>query len=547
MADGAFIQIGAILGLALAAGLLAKLLKQPVIVFYIAAGVLAGPSVLDFVTEDATIELLAQMGIAMLLFLVGLKLDIHLIRSIGAVALIAGVGQVVLTGLLGYLVALGLGWNGSSALYIAVAVMFSSTIIVVKVLGDRQELDQLHGRIAIGILIVQDIIVVAAMLVIVALGNPGHNPASIEIALTFGAGVLFLAATWAVSRFILPRLLEWMARSPELTLVFGVGWATTLASASQALGLSLEIGAFIAGLTLASSPYRESVGARLVALRDVMVLFFFIDLGASLNLEGTYNQLIPALVLSALVLIGKPLLVMALMTLMRYRPAVGLRAGISVAQISEFSLILVALGLGLGQIGQDVVSLVTLVMIFTITISTYFIDFQDALVAAVSPLFHRLSSQVGDDTEREATTPYDAIVIDAGRLGSGIITGLVGNGSTLLVVDLDPRALKAVRAAGVDTLYGDASDPDFIGALPTHETKTVVCAVPERVTNIVVRDTLQRLKFAGKICVTAMDSRSADDFSGDPQVTVIRPHHIAAHTVVKKLADNVRPRDTGAV
>ena len=533
MVDSSFLEIGAILGLALVGGLLAKFLKQPIIVSYIVVGVVGGPAVLGILSGEGDIKLLAKLGIAMLLFLVGLKLDVHLIRQIGPVALLTGFGQVVLTAGGGYLAAIALGWSGVDAIYIALALTFSSTIIVIKMLGDRREIDQLHGRIAVGVLIVQDILVVIAMLAIVTVGQPGESMLLIDIAWTLGGGLLFLLAVGALARYVLPRLLDWMARSQELTLVFGVSWAVALAAASAWLGLSMEIGAFVAGVALASTPYRESLGARLVNLRDIMVLFFFIELGSSLTLDGAVSQLVPALILTVCVLVGKPVIVLLVMGLQGYRARVSFRTGLVLAQISEFSLILIALALSVGQVDNDVVSLVTLVAIFTITISAYFISYQQHILKAFDPLLRRID---GDRTLRAEVSkeshPYDAIVIGVGRLGSDIVKGLRDEGAELLVVDQDPRALKSIDRFDVDTLFGDASDPDFLKVLPIHETQTVVCAAPDRATNLVVLETIQRLGFTGNVCLTALDRATADTFESYEQVTVIRPFQMAAQSVV---------------
>lgn len=537
MVDASFLQIGAVLGLALLGGLLAKALRQPVIVSYIIVGVVGGPAVLGLVSaEEDEIKLLAKLGIAILLFLVGLKLDIHLIRAIGPVALLTGLGQVILTAALGFGLALLLGWDLTSAIYIAVALTFSSTIIVVKLLGDRRELDQLHGRLAVGVLIVQDILVVLAMLTIVTVGQPGEQALASEIAMTLGGGVVLFGIVALLARFVLPRLLEWMAKNQELTLVFGVSWAVALAAISAWLGLSMEIGAFVAGVALASTPYRESLGARMVSLRDILILFFFIELGSSLTLDGAVSQLLPAILVTLFILIGKPAIVLLVMTLQGYRATVALRTGLTLAQISEFSLILIALGYSLGQVNEDVLSLITLVAIFTITISTYFISYQDRLISLLHPLVASLEARFQKGAEEDAQRhPYDAIVIGAGRLGSDIVRGLRGEGAELLVVDLDPRALKSVAPTGVDTLYGDAGDPDFIKVLPVHETKTVVCAAPDRSTNLVVLESLQRLGYEGNICLTALDRQTAATFESYERVTVVRPFKMAATSIVKGL------------
>ena len=539
--DGSFLEIGIILVLAAVVGSIARLLKQPLIVAFIIVGILAGPTGLGLVSSEDEVRLLAKLGIAILLFLVGLKLDIHLIRATGLVALLTGVGQVVFTSLVGFLIVLAFGFDVVAALYIAVALTFSSTIIIVKLLGDKRELDTLHGRIAVGFLIVQDILVVVAMVVIVTIGQPGETSAAGELLTTFLGSIAFLVAVALLSRYVIPKVLNWMASSPELTLLFGVAWAVALAAVSAMLGLSMEIGAFVAGVSLASTAYRESLGARMVSLRDILILFFFIELGAMLTFTDAVEQLWPAVVLSLFVLIGNPIIVMVIMGVMGYRSQVSFRAGLVVAQISEFSLILIALGFSLGQVDQSVLSLVTLVGIITITVSTYFILYSDQLYAWLKPglgIFERSSASVVEE-ERQAH-PYDAIVVGAGRMGSDIVKGLVDRKAVLLVIDIDPQALRRVRKLGVDTLYGDVSDPEFSSHLPLNETETVICAVPEATTNLVLLDTARSSGFTGKMCLTALDDRTADVLHNKDNVSIIRPLQMAADHVVDSLGLSVR-------
>jgi Kef-type K+ transport system membrane component KefB len=529
-----FSQIAAILVLAAAVGALARLLRQPILVAYIIVGVLVGPAALDLVTSTDQIALLAEVGIAILLFLVGLKLDVHLIRSTGKVALLTGVGQVVFTSVIGFGIVLLLGFDVIAAVYIAVALTFSSTIIIVKLLSDKRELDQLHGRIAVGFLIVQDLLVIVAMILIVALGSSSDRSVPAQIAITFGGGLVFLVLVALVARFLLPRVLDWMARSQELTLLFGVAWAVALAAASSGLGLSMEIGAFVAGVSLASTPYRESIGARLVSLRDILILFFFIELGAALTFSDATEQLGPAILLSAFVLIGNPLIVMVIMGLMGYRKKVSFQAGLAVAQISEFSLILIALGFSLGQVDEAVVGLVTLVGVITIALSTYLILYSEQIYNRISPALSvfersRVGVRGGAPGERP---PLEAIVVGAGRMGTAVVDGLFARGLHVLVVDFDPSALRAIAAESVETLYGDAGEPDFVAALPLHETRLVVCAIPDRETNVALLEALRRLDFEGDVFLTAMDDRTATLFAAEPGVHVIEPLQMAAASVV---------------
>ena len=544
MFESAFVQIAAILALAVILGAIAQMLRQPVLVAYILAGIIIGPSVLGLITSTEEIELLAEIGIAMVLFLVGLKLDLHLIKSTGRVALLTGVGQVVFTSVIGFLLTLAMGFGAIPALYIAVALTFSSTIIIVKLLSDKREIDQLHGRIAVGFLIVQDLLVIVAMAVIVALGQSGQrsDDSSVagNLAVTFAAGAAFLLVVATLAKYVIPGVLDWLARSQELTLLFSVAWAVVLAAVSERIGLSMEIGAFVAGVALASTPYRESIGARLVTLRDILILFFFIELGAAMAFTEASSQVWPALALSIFVLIGNPVIVMIIMGVMGYRKQVSFKAGLAVAQISEFSLILIALGYSLGQVDEEVLGLVTLVGIITISTSTYFILYSEQIYQRLAPALSIFERKVPDPEleSRAEQFPIDAIIVGAGRLGGLVIDGLRESSRSLLVVDVDPHALRAVAGPGIATLYGDVREQEFVGALPLHESDQVVCAIPDLTTNLLLRDNLKALHYTGNVCLTAMDSYSSEVLKKGADVTVIKPFKVAARSIVEQMTQD---------
>jgi Kef-type K+ transport system membrane component KefB len=536
MVESSFVSVALILALAVAGGAIAKLLRQPVVVSFIVVGILAGPTAFNLVEGAEEIRLFAKFGIAILLFLVGLKLDFHMIRSTGKVALIAGLSQVAFTAAVGFGLAVLFGFETTTALYIAVALTFSSTIIIIKLIGDKRELDTLYGRIAVGILIVQDILVVAAMVVIVTIGTPGEGSVVTDLVVTLASSAVFLGVAAFASRFVLEKVLDWISKSPELTLLFGVAWAIVLAAISTLIGLSMEIGAFVAGVSLASTAYRESLGARMVSLRDVMLLFFFIELGASLTFADALGQLWPAIVLSVFVLVGKPLIVFAIMGWMGYRSITSFRTGVALAQISEFSLILIALGFSLGQVDSAVLSLVTLVAVFTITVSSYFILYTDKLYSMMQGfmhLFERGKAQAVD--EESQSLSFDAIVVGSGRFGTEVISGLISSGSSVLAVDLDPDALARARELGAETLFGDVGDPDFAKMLPMHQSDTLICTAPDRSTNTLLLGSIKSLGYEGKIYLTALDNQTAEMFAKDPQVTTIRPLKMAANRIVKQL------------
>ena len=536
MVEGSFVSVALILALAVAAGAIAKLLRQPVVVSFIIVGILAGPTAFNLVEGAEEIRLFAKFGIAILLFLVGLKLDFHMIRSTGKVALVAGLSQVAFTAAVGFAIAMLFGFEATTAFYIAVALTFSSTIIIIKLIGDKRELDTLYGRIAVGILIVQDILVVAAMVVIVTIGTPGEGSVVTDLVVTLASSAVFLGVIAFASKFVLEKVLDWISKSPELTLLFGVAWAIVLAAISILIGLSMEIGAFVAGVSLASTAYRESLGARMVSLRDVMLLFFFIELGASLTFADALGQFWPAIVLSVFVLVGKPLIVFAIMGWMGYRSITSFRTGVALAQISEFSLVLIALGYSLGQVDSAVLSLVTLVAVFTITVSSYLILYTDKLFPLMQGFMHLFERGKASAVDEESQSlSYDAIVIGSGRFGTEVISGLISSGSSVLAVDLDPDALARARELGAETLFGDVGDPDFAKMLPIHQTGTLICTAPDRSTNTLLLESLKSLDYGGDLYLTALDNQTAEMFAKEDRVTTIRPLKMAANRIVRQL------------
>ena len=318
------------------------------------------------VQSHENIEILAKLGIAVLLFLVGLKLDVKLIKTLGVVSLATGLGQVAFTALIGFGLSLLLGLSAIASLYVAVALTFSSTIIIVKLLSDKREVDSLHGKVAIGFLIVQDLAVVFAMVVLSALGigEGGESGFSAILQVLINA-IIMLAAVLVFIRYLAEPLVSRVAKSAELLITFTIAWAALLAGLGHYFGLSMELGGLLAGVALASTPFRESIVSRLAPLRDFLLLFFFIALGTQLDLSLLGEQFWPAMVLSLFVLIGNPLIVMIIMGLMGFRKRTGFLAGLTVAQISEFSLIFVAMGITIGHVGNSELGLVTLVGLIT--------------------------------------------------------------------------------------------------------------------------------------------------------------------------------------
>jgi Kef-type K+ transport system membrane component KefB len=393
----------------------------------IAVGVLVGPSVLGLVEEVETTSLLAEVGIAILLFLVGLKLDVALVRSTGRVATWAGLGQIAFTAGVGMILALVLGFEMRTSLYLAAALTFSSTIIIVKILSDKRELDDLHGRIALGILIIQDIAVVLVMLLLSGLGGQGSATPLVTVSRLVVAGVGLALGLWVLMRWVLPRAMVHVARSQELLVVSAIAWAVSVAALSEAMNFSVEVGAFLAGFALASTPYRESIASSLSGLRDFLLLFFFIELGSQIDFSSLGAEIPAAIVLSVFVLVGKPLVVAAIMGWLGYARRVSFMAGVSLAQISEFSLILMALASDLGHVDKDAVGLVTLVGLVTIGLSTYAILYSHPLYERLAPVLRVFERSSTRPDAAEPPDRFDVIVYGYGRFGRNLVGHLVGD------------------------------------------------------------------------------------------------------------------------
>jgi Kef-type K+ transport system membrane component KefB/Trk K+ transport system NAD-binding subunit len=538
--ESLFYETALILAASAAMGALALWLRQPLIVAFIVVGILVGPSGLDLAGVDERLHLLAEIGIAVLLFVVGLKLDLHLIRTMGPVALATGLGQVLFTSVFGFLIALALGLSAVGALYVAIALTFSSTIIIVKLLSDKREIDALHGRIAVGFLIVQDIAVILAMIGLTALGAgeaSGHLITDGLLVLLKGAA--FLGGVGLMMRFILPRLLIHLARTQEMLLLFAIAWAVLLAAVGDALGFSKEVGAFLAGISLASTPFREAIAARLVSLRDFLLLFFFIGLGAQLDLSMLGAQVVPALLFSAFVLIGNPLIVMAIMGYMGYRKRTGFLAGLTVAQISEFSLILGALGVSLGHIGRETLGLITLVGLITIGLSTYMILYSHPLYNRLAPwlgIFERRRPHRESGADHTQTfEPTDVILFGLGRYGRNIAENLVRRGKKVLAVDFDPQVVSAGSGGAFSVRYGDAEDPELLENLPLQHTRWVVNAIPGAEANLTLIKALHAQGYAGKVVLTAHSQREAEAYHQAGADKVLWPYVDAAEQAVDYL------------
>lgn len=545
--SSSFYEFATLLLLAALAGAFGMILRQPLIIVFIIIGILVGPSALGIVRSGDEIALLAKLGIAILLFIVGLKLDMKLIRNLGAVAVMIGLGQIFLTVFMGAGLSLLLGFSLQTALLIGVALAFSSTIIIIKILSDKHEIDSLHGRIALGVLIVQDLAVVCAMIVMAAFSSAGTEgtQTSLMTALLDVAAytAILLTALALFMRFAALKVASFMARNQELLLCFAIAWAVMLAALCDIMGLSKELGGLLAGISLASTPFREAMIARLSSLRDFLLLFFFISLGTQLDLGYLDDVFIPALILSLFVLLFKPLIILSLCGLLGYRKRTGFMAGLSLAQISEFSLIFAAMAFSAGFLTQEILGLITLVGLITIIISTYLISLSQLLYTWAEPILGTFEKDHNHKEEQnnahKTKKAYDIILFGLGRYGQAMAERFLENGKTVLAVDFNPEEIRNWRSKGHDAVYGDASDPEFFHTLPLKKEQWVICALPPHNTGLTHEDprlvllqSLKDCKFKGQIAVACHTQKSVERFQDLEVSTIFFPYQDAAQQAV---------------
>jgi Kef-type K+ transport system membrane component KefB len=532
IADHTFYEFALILLFAALLGGIGQLLRQPLIVMFIALGIVVGPAVLDIVKSKDNITLLAEIGIAVLLFIVGLKLDLRIIRSVGKIALMTGLGQVLFTSLIGYFIGIGLGFSSLHSFYIAVALTFSSTIIIVKLLSDKKEIDSLHGQIAVGFLIVQDIVVILVMIVLSAMKPGSEATLWGAIGKTLLAGGVLLTATLVVMRWVIPVLSRFLARSQELLTLFAIAWSVVLASISELMGFSGEVGAFLAGVSLASSQFKDVISSRLVSLRDFLLLFFFVNLGAELNLSVIGSQITPALIFSVFVLVGNPIIVLVIMGWMGYRKRTSFLAGLTVAQISEFSLIFAGLGLAVGHITEETVGLITLVGLITIGISTYLILYSHNIYQRIAPVL-RIFERKKPYRELNMTTPEevrpDVVILGMGRFGGKLAEMLDRHEEVqYLGIDFDPQVVKLMQAEGRNVVYGDIEDIELLENIPFDHVKCIVNTIPDRDLSVRLIETTRRAGFKGRTFLTARKNEDLALLSTCGADEILFPHKMAA-------------------
>ena len=532
---------------------IAKILKQPLILGYIAAGVLIGPvEGLGLIATEA-IEPISELGLILLLFMIGLEIDLRTLRGSGRPLLTVGILQFPLCVGLGLLAAplLGFGWGGRdfAPLYVAVAAALSSTMIVVKILYDKHELDTLPGRLTLGVLVFQDIWAILFLAVQPDLRDP--SPAVILISLAKGMGLIAFAL--AMSRYALPYMFRYIARVPELLVISALAWCFFIALIAARLGLSLEMGALIAGVSLSTFPYNLDVIAKVISLRDFFITLFFVTLGTKVP-RPTAEALTAAAGLSLFLILSR----FAAMTPFWYAMKQGNRASVvpalNLAQISEFSLVICSLGVGFGHIGEDVLAVVVFTLVITSVLSTYGIVFNHEIFAwlnrRVLPRIGMRDLDVHTGEFPVAIPPRRLMFVGFWRHASSTLHELLamrpGLKDEISVIDFSPAVREELTRRGITNLYGDVSHPDTLHHANAGHAEVLVCTLPDAIlrgtTNARLLRQLRAMNATARIIVTSDMLAEAQELYAAGAAFVYVPRLMGTAELAEAIIDELEGR-----
>lgn len=509
----------AIIAAALVGGVFYRL-GLPLLLAYLVAGVLLGPNLgLHLITSQESISTVSEIGLVLLMFILGLEIDVRKIVQLGRAVLVNGVTQFALCALLAaaFFAALGLAhaFGNYSLIYLSVAVSLSSTLIVVKVLSDRMELGTLTSRITLGILILQDIWAITFLAIQPRITN--LSPGAIGVSI--GSAVLLLGIGIGLARFVLPPIFHRVAKQPELMLIAAIGWCAIMAGFATGLHLSVEMGALFAGVCIASFPYQGDVAAKIAPLRDFFITLFFVGLGLQIP-KPSPLVLLTALAIVVFVLVSRFLTVFPVLYALRYGNRAAFVTALNLSQLSEFSLVLAALGVSFGHIDQNLLSSFIVAMTVAALISALTIPKSHEIFRAVDPWLvrfgfrDRIAGEESSDAEHPRLPPI--VLLGFYREASSLLAEMQSRGapaSEILVVDFNPESLTALRDLGVRAEYGDLSNPTTLEHLHLDQAKTIVCTVPDHLlkgtSNLRLVEVLRRLAPAATLVVNAETLESA--------------------------------------
>lgn len=538
--ESIFFELTIVIFLAAVLSIIFRFLKQPSILAFIITGIIVGPLGLFNFQSHELMRSLASIGITLLLFMIGLELNLKELKSVGKNALLAGIMQMGFTSAAGFGISSFLGFSAITSVYIGIALAFSSTILIIKLLSDKRDLKSLYGKITVGILLVQDLIAIFILILLSTFS--GVSGTSIDVGEIFIAILkVIVLFGWVIflSRGVLPKILNIIARSSESLFLFSLAWVFGIAAlvSSPLIGFSIEIGGLLAGIALASSIESYQIITKVKPLRDFFLTIFFVTLGMDLVFNNISQILVAVIIFSIFVLLISPVIVMMILGILKYKKRTSFMSGVALAQISEFSLIMLYLGNKIGHVSEQVLSIVTFVGVITFVISTYFIVNSNYIYKILMPLlgiFERKSSEAEKEPEE---LKEHIVLVGANRMGEGILNALIRKKSNFVVVDFDPDIIEKLNKKNIKTFFGDISDPEISQAVNVEKASLVISTASDPEDNLLLLKSLKRIR-GPKIIVAAFEKNDAKDFYKAGADYVIMPHIAGGNHLANLLVED---------
>ncbi len=535
-----FFELTVILAVAAFLSILLRLFKQPPILAYILSGFLLGTFAVLGPENKEALDSLAEIGVTLLLFSLGLELKFSELKSVGKTSLIAGFLQISLTGLLSYGLAIFLGFKQVESLFIAAALTFSSTIIVVKLLSDKKDLRSLYGKISIGILLFQDFVAIFALIFLA--GFAGNSiPSFYEIGILIVKAIALFSVTYLLGRYIIPKVIEKVAKSSELLFLFTLAWAFGMSAmvASPIIGFSIEIGGFLAGLALANTSESFQIVSRIRPLRDFFITIFFVTLGIQTIFVGGASLIIPIIVFLIFVILVKPLIILSLIGILGHRKRTSFLSALTLGQISEFSLILLFTGSRYNLVSAEVLSVITAVGAISFIVSTYSIIFSNHIYKFFSPFLGLFETKNAHENRvGEKKLENHIILVGFRKMGQEILHALEKDeNNEVIVIDFDPDIVEKLRQDGFQSLFGDIADPEIQDMAGLDKAKFIISTVSDIEDNSILLRRVSKLDKKPIVVVLALEKDEAEELYREGADYVVLPHIVGGHHLAKMLID----------
>ena len=529
MESAIFTQLSLVIVIVVVISFIMRLLRQPLIMGYILTGVIVGPSFLHIIRDQAAFASFSAIGITLLLLVVGLGLNAGVIRSLGRVSIVTCLTVMPVLGSVAFIASQLLGFDLKTSVVLAVAMLFSSTIIILKVLSDQKETTRLYGQITTGILLIEDVVATTAVVLLAIFADPAHA-SPLTVVLLVGKALLLGLGLYLSGNYLMPKLVRKAAASQEMLFILTIGWGLAVASLFQIAGLSHEVGALFAGVSLAGLPYATEMAAKLKPLRDFFLVIFFVTLGGSFTVSTVSQYFLTACVLAVIMLLVKPILVLSSLGAQRYTKLTSFKAAINLTQVSEFSIIFVGIAAAQHVVTDDIVALITLVAFITIGISSYYTKHSSTLYRVLErPLRHFERMNASEPHQRNAL--YPIILVGYHKGGHEFLKTFRDMKQRYLVVDYDPEIIDSLETQGIRHAYGDATDSEFLTEINVGRAQLVVSTMTDISTNSLLLEFIRKRNQKSSFICHANNYEEAATLYEHGASYVSLPHYIGSERV----------------